>query len=695
MVRVTVVEAHPRDVGRAIARIDPAVMADLGVCTGDIISITGTRTGYARVIPACPEERAQGAIRIDGVIRTNAGARLNDRVLVERADLGDLNMAVLEPMEPSARREIDCELLSGYPVQKGDRLRLSVFGKQVTFQVDDAHPDAGIVGENTIIKVKGQKVKDREKRRGFVSYEDIGGLRPQLRKIREMVELPLRYPELFERVGVDPPKGVLLYGPPGTGKTLIAKAVANEVDAHFIYISGPEIMGKFYGESEAKLRQIFTEGESEAPSVIFIDEIDSIAPKREELGGEKQVERRVVAQLLSLMDGLQNRGQVIVIAATNMPNLLDPALRRPGRFDREIEIAIPDGTGRYEILEIHTRGMPLAEDIRLEELAAATHGYVGADLAALCREAAMHALRRVLPDMDLSQDYIPYSILSELAISGDDMSHALMEVRPSALREVFVEIPDVGWEDVGGLDEIKEAIHDAVELPLKRPLLYEHAGVSPPKGILLCGLPGTGKTLIAKAVASKTGSNFISVKGPEIFSKFIGESERGIREVFRKARMAAPCIIFFDEIDAIAPARGTGDGSGGTDRVISQLLTEMDGIEELKGVVVLAATNRLEILDPALLRPGRFDLIFELPLPDDNTRREIMEIHLLHKPVSGEVSIPDLVTKTKGFSGAEIESLCNTAARLAIREFAGSDEELDTFSITNSHFGRALEHTGK
>lgn len=693
--KVIVKEARPRDVGRAIARINHELMQELDLKTGDIAKIGGLREAYARILPAYPEDGISESIQIDGIIRTNIKSGINDTVTLEKADLPALDMAVLKPLEAAAGRDIDCSPLTGYPLQKDDIVRLAIFGRQITFHVDDTHPDCGTVNEKTIIKIRGQVLKEQEKKRGFTSYEDIGGLRPQLQKIREMAELPLRYPELFEKIGIDPPKGVLLYGPPGTGKTLIAKAVANEVNAHFIYISGPEIMGKYYGESESRLRDIFTEAEKNAPSVVFIDEIDSIAPKREELSGEKQVEKRVVAQLLALMDGIQNRGQVIVIAATNMPNLLDPALRRPGRFDREIEIAIPDKTGRSEIFEIHMRGMPIEDDVVIDEIAAATHGYVGADIAALCREAAMCALRRILPEIDFSRDYIPYNLLSGLVITGSDINSAMLEIRPSALREVFIERPDVDWDDVGGLDEIKDKIRSLVELPIKRPALYRYAGVDPPKGIMLHGPPGTGKTHIAKALANKTGTNFISVKGPEIFSKYLGESEKTIREIFRKARMAAPCIIFFDEIDAIAPARSGGDERGQTDRVVSQMLIEMDGIEELKGVLVLAATNRPDIIDPALMRPGRFDIILELPLPDENARIEIFKIHLRNKPLAADISIPSLAKETEGFSGAEIESVCKTAAHLAIQEFSGGDDEIDKLYIGKSYFEGAVNSIHK
>ena len=693
--KLRVSEAKTKDVGRGIARVDPEYMEQLKVTVGDFVKITGNRDTYAKAMPSFPEDRGKGTIQIDGITRSNANVGLNEEVEVKRADIKSANMAVLQPVEQFIQKEIDSRLLEGLPVCKDDRIRLSIFGGRFDFVVIDVNPKVGIITKKTIIKIHGKGIKDKEVKRGFVSYEDVGGLRNQVQKIREMIELPLKYPELFERVGIDPPKGVLLYGAPGTGKTLIAKAVAHETDAHFSFVTGPEIMGKFYGESEARLREIFADAERNAPAIIFIDEIDSIAPKREEMGGEKQVERRVVAQLLALMDGLKQRGQVIVIAATNMPNLLDPALRRPGRFDREIEVSIPDREGRREVLEIHTRGMPLPEDVDLEEIANITHGYVGADLAALCREAAMHALRKVLPQVDFSKDYIPYELLSELMVEKEDFSNAFMEIAPSALREVYVEVPDVRWDDVGGLEEVKQAIIEAVELPLRRPDMFKYADVKPPKGILLHGAPGTGKTLIAKAAANETQSNFISVKGPQLMSKYVGESERGLREIFRKARAATPCILFFDEIDSIAPIRGHGSDSGVTERVISQMLTEMDGMEELKGVVVLAATNRIDIVDPALLRPGRFDIILELPMPDERARYEIFKVHTKKKPLSKDIRLEELAKMTEGFSGAEIEAVCNRAAMLAIREFESDNKDISSLKIKDKYLKRAIEEIRK
>jgi transitional endoplasmic reticulum ATPase len=533
----------------------------------------------------------------------------------------------------------------------------------------DTIPDGIVViGPTTLVRMEIKGVPETKGTR--ISYEDIGGLQPQIQRIREMIELPLKYPEVFERLGIDAPKGVFLYGPPGCGKTLIARAVANETEAYFTDISGPEIMGKFYGESEARLRNIFEEAQKHAPAIIFIDEIDAIAPKREEMGGEKQVERRVVAQLLALMDGLKSRGEIIVIAATNIPNTIDPALRRPGRFDREISIPIPDRNGRLQILQIHTRGMPLSEDVSLEKLADMTHGFVGADIEALAREAAMSALRKVLPKIDFELADIPYETLMELQVTMDNFLEAMKEVEPSAIREFFIEVPDVKWDDVGGLDHIKEELKEAIEWPLKHSDLFKKVNTHPPKGILLYGAPGTGKTLLAKAVANESGVNFISVKGPSLISKYVGESERGIREVFKKAKQASPTILFFDEIDSLVPKRSESSTDAHvTERVISQFLTEMDGIEELKGVVVLAATNRLDLVDPALLRSGRFDILFELLVPDEETRLSIFKIHTKNRPLHKDVDLKTLAEKTNGMAGSDIKLLCQKASMNTIRKF--------------------------
>ncbi len=558
-------------------------------------------------------------------------------------------------------------LLDGLPTLQGDRIRATLFGsRSADFKVESTIPKGPVIINPTTVLLIGEPQAEQGTR-AAVAYEDIGGLKPQLQRIREMIELPLRYPEVFERLGIDAPKGVLLYGPPGCGKTLIARAIARETDANFFSVSGPEVIHKFYGESEAHLRKIFEDASRKGPSIIFLDEIDAIAPKREQVVGD--VEKRVVAQLLALMDGLSKRQNLIVIAATNLPNLLDPALRRPGRFDREITIPIPDRNGRLEILEIHSRGMPLAQDVGMQHLSEITHGFVGADLEALCREAAMSCLRRIMPDIDFSLTSIPYDQLAKLEVRMDDFLSALREVEPSAIREVFVEVPNVRWEDVGGLSEVKDRLVEAVEWPLKFGHLFEKAGVKAPKGILLSGPPGCGKTLLAKAVANESKVNFISVKGPALLSKYVGESEKGVREVFTKARQAAPCIVFFDEIDALVPVRsggGTSD-SNVSERVLSQFLTELDGIDELKGVLVLGATNRLDMLDPAAIRPGRFDKIVELPIPNKEDREKIFEIHLRNKPVTAGINIKTLASSTEGFSGAEIASVCSIAALRAVR----------------------------
>src|SRR5438552_4945385 len=557
------------------------------------------------------------------------------------------------------------QVLQGRAITRGDVISVSVMGSKFDFVVTSFSPgaDAVLVEAETEIKIAEKPIKEEEAKVPKVDYEDIGGLGSEVRKVREMIELPLRHPELFERLGVEAPKGVLLHGPPGTGKTLLAKAVASETSANFHSISGPEIMSKFYGQSEENLRDMFKQAEENAPSIIFIDEIDSIAPKRDEVTGE--VERRVVAQLLALMDGLQARGKVVVIGATNRPNALDPALRRPGRFDREIEIGVPDRDGRLEILQIHTRGMPLAEDVDLKKLADVTHGFVGADLEALAKEAAIRALRRILPEMDLEAENIPAEVLNKIIVRMTDFQEALKEVEPSAMREVLVEVPDIKWEDIGGLESVKEELREAIEWPLKYPELFAQMNAVPPKGLLLYGPPGTGKTLLAQAAANESEANFISVKGPELLNKFVGESEKAIREVFRKARQASPCIIFFDEIDSVAPVRGSGSGdSNVTERVISQFLTEMDGLEELRNVVIIAATNRPDIVDPALLRPGRFDRMLLVPPPDLEARKQIFRIHTKKTPLAEDVKPDELARKTEGYTGADIASICNTAVML-------------------------------
>lgn len=702
-----VAEALPKDVGRGLARLDPRDLAQLGVAVGDVVAISGTRTTVARATPAHKEQRGQALIQMDGILRANAGAGLGDRVRVQRAEVQPARELVLAPVEAlraapgAAAAYYLARQLEGIPVVAGDQVRAALFGPRTqAFTVVKTLPaGAVLIGPATAVRFEQQ---EREPQPGAITYEDIGGLHRELRRIREMIELPLRFPELFERLGIDPPKGVLLYGPPGCGKTLIARAVAHETSARFFHVNGPEIIDQWYGASEAHLRKVFEEARRRAPAIIFLDEIDAIAPKRDELSGERQAERRLVAQLLALMDGLESRGNVIVIAATNIPHILDPALRRPGRFDREIAISVPDKEGRREILEIYTRGMPLAADVDLERLAAITHGFVGADLEALSREAAMSALRRALPELadprsgarSFAQLHIPYPKLMALQVTAEDFQTALSEVEPSALREVFAEVPDVGWEDVGGLEEARQLLVEAVEWPLRHSDLYARAGIRPCKGILLHGPPGTGKTLLAKALARQCEANVIAVKGPQLFSMWVGESERAVREVFRKARQVAPCIVFFDEIDALAPPRGQYDTQA-AERVVSQLLTELDGIEDLSGVVVLAATNRLDRVDPALLRPGRFDFLVELPLPDRAARLAILHVHTRRMPLADDVDLQALAAATEDFSGADIEGLCRRAALLALRELLPSqarppDPLPGELRIRRRHFEAAL-----
>ncbi|MDI6892485.1 MAG: CDC48 family AAA ATPase [Actinomycetota bacterium] len=700
-------EALSKDVGRGIARIDPKDMEKINAQVGDTIEIEGKRKTVAKIMPTYVENRGKDVIQVDGLVRENAQIGLDEKVLIKKTFHKPAEKVVLSPTTlmraMSGSRDIRYigRLLEGLPLCEGDRIRANLFGaRSQDFTVVSTTPKGAVlIHPTTAIKIKEEGVT---RERGLkISYEDIGGLDKEIQRIREMIELPLRYPQVFERLGIDPPKGVLLHGPPGCGKTLIARAVANETDAYFNHITGPEIMGKYYGESEARLRSVFEDAAAHAPSIIFLDELDAIAPKREEMGSEKQVERRVVAQLLALMDGLESRGEIIVVGATNIPNVLDPALRRPGRFDREISISIPDKNGRMEILQIHTRGMPLAEDVDLQRLAEITHGFVGADLEALCREAAMCALRKIFPSIDFELEEIPYEVLLQLEVTMDNFLDALKEVEPSAIREVFTEIPDVKWDDVGGLEEVKQILRETIEWPLKHARLFEHTKTNPPKGILLYGPPGTGKTLLAKAVASQSEVNFISVKGPVLISKWVGESEKGVREVFKKAKQASPCIVFFDELDALAPVRGAGGGdSHVTERVISQFLTELDGIEELKGVVVLAATNRLDIIDPALLRAGRFDFLLELPIPDEKTRLEIFKIHTRGKPLASDVDLKALARITDGLVGSDIESICKKVSLLAIREFLEGatgtghrvpEKDYKRFKIESRHFDEAIK----
>ena len=742
--RLKVAPALPSHVNRGIVAIDLHTKRALGIVYGDIVEVEGKRKTAAIAWPAPTSDIGQNIIRMDRITQENAGVSIGDEVTVRKASWKPAKQIVLAPASEDAAllkgyEHYISKILSGRPFVKGDKVIIPIFRKNLYVVVSTT--PSGIVRLTRDTKIFIREMVVTGDVAASISYEDIGGLSEQIQKVREMIELPLKHPELFRRLGIEPPKGVLLYGPPGTGKTLLAKAVAAESNAHFIAINGPEIMGKFVGEAEEKLRKIFEEAKKNAPSIIFIDEIDAIAPKREEVVGE--VERRVVAQLLTLMDGLEARGDVIVIAATNRPNALDPALRRPGRFDREIELPVPDKKGRYEILQIHTRHVPIdvfdslsrikrvvgrlaKEDKKFEEvkekvegassveeakkvimgtpyvirerietalkndmlweIAERTHGFVGADLSALVKEAAMKALRRILPKIDLDKDEIPPEVLEELVVKREDFEEALKEVKPSALREVFVEVPNVHWDDVGGLEEVKKKLREAVEYPLKYRETFEAMGIEPPKGVLLYGPPGTGKTLLAKAVATESEANFIAIKGPEVLSKWVGESERMIREVFQKARQSAPCVIFIDEIDAIAPMRGLFPDSHVTDRIVNQLLTEMDGSSELRDVVVIAATNRPDILDPSLLRPGRFDRIIYVPPPDEEARLKILEVHTRHVPLAEDVDLREIAKITENYSGADLMALVREAVYVSLDESG-----LKPTKVKMEHFMRALE----
>ena len=680
-VALRVAEAQSRDVGRGIARIDPKVSSEIGLSAGDVVEIHGKKKTVAIYWPGYQEDTGRGIIRIDGYTRNNAGAGIDEKVEVKKVEAKEAKKITIAPTEPlriTGGEEYLKQILENRVISRGDLIPLGIMGRRINLIVTAVQPPspAVMVVPSTNITLSEKPAKEIQMEVPQISYEDIGGLTEEIRKVREMIELPLRYPELFERLGVEAPKGVLLHGPPGTGKTLLAKAVASETNANFTSISGPEIMSKFYGESEGRLREIFEQAQQNAPSIIFIDELDSIAPKREEVTGE--VEKRVVSQMLALMDGLQSRGKVVVIGATNRPNALDPALRRPGRFDREIEIGVPNKDGRLQILQIHTRGMPLEKDVDLTQLANVTHGFVGADLEALTKEAALHALRKILPEIDFEADTIPAEILNKIIVNMNDFQESLKEIEPSAMREVLVEVPNVKWTDIGGLAEVKEELQEAIEWPLKYPEIFAHMNTAPPKGVLLYGLPGTGKTMLAKAVANESEANFISIKGPEVLSKWVGESEKAIREVFRKARQAAPTIIFFDELDSITPVRGSGFGSSQvTERVISQILTELDGLEELKDVVVIGATNRIDIVDPALLRPGRFDRLLNVPVPDLEARKDILKLHLEKKPLADDVKMDELAQRTSGYTGADLAALANTTSMLVIKEHITKSKTLE------------------
>jgi len=685
-------DARQRDVGRGIARIDQKTMQKLGISAGDVIEIVGKKTTSAIAWPAYSEDQGRTILRIDGFTRKNAGVAINEYVVTRRGTVKNAISIALSPV--GMRLNVDEDFTNFVKTRlmertfvEGDVTLVMMLGQAIPFTVTKARPHGIIrMTYETNLQILTEPTPEA-KGVPRTTYEDIGGLHEEIQRIREMVELPLRHPELFQRLGIEPPKGVLLHGPPGCGKTLLARAVANESEANFFSINGPEIMSKFYGESEARLREMFQQAQKNSPSIIFIDELDAIAPKREEVTGE--VERRVVAQLLALMDGLAGRGNLIVIGATNRPNALDPALRRPGRFDREVEIGVPVKDARYEILQIHTRGMPLTEGVDLKKLAAMTHGYTGADLAALGRETAMKALRRYLPEINLEEERVPPNVLEKMEIRMEDFAHAYKEITPTAMREVYIEVPTVHWDQVGGLEDVKEELKEAVEWPLKNPEVFSRMGIRPPKGILLFGPPGCGKTLLARAVATESEANFITIKGPEVFSKWVGESEKAIREVFRKGRMASPAVIFFDEIDSIVPRRGMGYGdSGVTGRVISQLLTEMDGIISLEDIVVIAATNRPDIVDPAILRPGRFDRLIYVPEPQQKARLEILKLYTKGMPLTKDVDLPRLAGMTKSYSGADIEALCREAALHALRS------DFKSKQVTFADFQEATKKIG-
>ncbi len=727
-IKLRVVEALQDDAYRGIARIDATLMKKLKLQRGDIVLVKGARETYAIVDRAYPADMGEKIIRIDGITRKNAKTSIGEQVTIKKAELKEAKKIIIAPAQQGIMVQGNPDNLKqgllGRAVSKGDIMVLGgaqqkrrsmddefgdlfsdfsdIFNQmgmsglggfgggiaQVRFVIASTNPNQGvIITENTevVLNPKAMEVSEDEVGIPQVTYEDIGGLTEEVKKIREMVELPLKHPEIFDKLGIEPPKGVLLYGPPGTGKTMLAKAVAGETEAHFILLNGPEIMSKFYGESEKKVREIFDEAEKNAPAIIFIDEIDAIAPKREEVSGE--VERRVVSQLLTMMDGLNTRGKVVVIGATNRINSLDPALRRPGRFDREIEVGVPDKKGRLAILKIHTRGMPLTKDVDLEDFAARTHGFVGADISALGKEAAMAVLRRNINKFNLDQENeIPEELLAELKITKSDFEDALKVVRPSAMREVLVETPNVKWDDVGGIENSKQELREAVEWPMKNPQSFERMGIKPPRGVLLYGPPGTGKTMLAKAVAKESEANFIQVKGPELLSMWVGKSEEGVRKVFERARQVSPCIIFFDELDSLAGRRGMDhSGNNVTERVLNQMLAEMDGIETLKNVIVIGATNRPDMLDPALLRPGRFDRIVYVNVPEKEGRLQILKIHTKNMPLEKDVKLDELSEKTEGYTGADIEGLCREAAMLALRK----NSEAKTISKEN--FEKAME----
>jgi transitional endoplasmic reticulum ATPase len=691
-ISLKIAETDPKFVGKGMALVDPEVMEEAQLKPGDVIEVISKKNKrtYVLLWSSPPSDYGKGLIRVDGYTRNNLSEGIDDRIIIRKVEnIEKSEQIILSPTEELnivGLEEHLPELLDGRVVTRGDVIPINIMGRKIGFVINSISPINKVTMVDSRLTEFIISSISKETSKGVmprITYEDIGGLKNEVQKVREMIELPLRHPEIFERIGIEAPKGVLLYGPPGTGKTLLAKAVANETNANFYSIGGPEIMSKFYGESEERLREIFKQAEENAPSIIFIDEIDSIAPKREEVSGD--VEKRIVSQLLTMMDGLMGRGKVVVIGATNRPNAIDQALRRPGRFDREIEIGIPDKDGRMDILQIHTRGMPLADSINLEQFAKVTHGFVGADLESLSKEAAMRSLRRELPKINMEQSKIPIEVLNKIKITNNDFEDALKDIQPSALREIQIQRPSVSWEDIGGLSEVKEELSQVVEWPLKYSELFTEGDVKPPKGLLLYGPPGTGKTLIAKAVATTSESNFISIKGPELLSKWVGESEKGVREVFRKARQASPCIIFFDELDSITPRRNSGSGTDTnvSERMVSQLLTEIDGLEDLKGVVIIGATNRPDIIDEALLRPGRFDRIIEVPLPDKNGRRHILSIHTKKKPLDPTCDLDKITDLTEGYTGADLEALVNAAAILAIKEHINLIQKSDSSDIAS------------
>jgi transitional endoplasmic reticulum ATPase len=699
-VQLEVAKAYPNDSGRGIARLDPDTLLHLKLSPGDIIEIEGADRTAAKVWRADRQDWNTDTVRIDGFTRQNADVGIGERVTIRKAEATKAEKLVLAPPEEAsvqfgsdAAGMVKRQILKR-PVVERDIVPVMSStnhpfmrspGQAIPLIAVETDPDGVcLVTEDTEVELREEPISGFEKTGGGITYEDIGGLQGEIQRVREMVELPMKHPQIFKKLGIEPPQGVLLHGPPGTGKTLLAKAVANETSASFFSIAGPEIISKYYGESEQQLREIFEDAKDESPSIIFIDELDSIAPKREDVTGE--VERRVVAQLLTMMDGLETRGQVIVIAATNRVDSVDPALRRPGRFDREIEIGVPDEEGRKEILQIHTRGMPLSDDVSLDHLADETHGFVGADIESLTKEAAMKALRRYLPEIDLDEEDIPPSLIDRMIVKRDDFGGALGEVEPSAMREVLVELPKITWDDVGGLEDPKQNVKEAVEWPLSSPEKFDRMGVEPPKGVLLYGPPGTGKTLMAKAVANETNANFISVRGPQLLSKWVGESEKAIRQTFRKARQVAPTVIFFDELDSLAPSRGNEVGNNVSERVVNQLLTELDGLEEMGNVMVIGATNRPDMIDPALLRSGRFDRLVFIGEPEQEGREQILKIHTRNSPLAPDVSLREIAEITDGYVGSDLESIAREAAMVALREDDDAEE------VEMRHFRQAMEN---